>query len=590
MTDGLQVATPAASSELAVRTEARRAAETADRSAAQRSALGQFFTPAPIASLLAGMFDPPAGPTRVLDPGAGVGSLTAALVDRAMVAGWAVGLDVTAVEVDRDLLGALTATLHECTQVSSSVTARAVSADFVEWACQRLDGGLFAPPHRGFDLAILNPPYQKLATSSAVRRMLSGVGIEVTNLYAAFVALALALLNPGGQLVAITPRSFCNGPYFRAFRRELIESSALRRIHLFEARDKAFRDTGVLQENVVVHLVKGAPQAAVTISTSPGSGEEDVHEERVPFAHVVRPDDPDAFIRIISGDPAVAVATRMAGLECSLSGAGAAVSTGRVVDFRVREHLRESVDHGTVPLLYPHHLRAGRVQLEGPRRKKPAAIAVNRTTQKMLLPAGNYVLVKRFSSKEERRRVVAAVLEIDALGSAEVAVENHVNVFHRDGTGLPLDLAWGIAAYLNTTAVDVFFRQFNGHTQVNATDLRSLNYPTMGQLETLGAAARETEHTQAAIDALFDRYVPAAARWPQVVGDRLDTTQVARLLGVSRQALAKRQHTGSLLGFGKRTQAGASRSQVVGVMPWARSSTLRTFSVGVLGRLSTTST
>ena len=212
MTDGLQVATSAASASLAVRTEARRVAETADRSAAQRSALGQFFTPAPIASLLAGMFDPPEGPVRVLDPGAGVGSLTAALVDRAVIEGWAVDLDVTAVEVDSDLLEALTETLSECTQAAPSITARTVRADFVEWSCRRLDGGLFVSHDMGFDLAILNPPYQKLATSSALRRMLSRAGIEVTNLYAAFVALALELLNPGGQLVAITPRSFCNGP------------------------------------------------------------------------------------------------------------------------------------------------------------------------------------------------------------------------------------------------------------------------------------------------------------------------------------------------------------------------------------------
>ena len=457
------------------------------------------------------MFDPPEGPARVLDPGSGVGSLTAALVDRAAVEGWTVGLDVTAVEVDRDLLGALNETLRECEQAAPSITAQAVSADFVEWACRRLDGGLFAPEDGGFDLAILNPPYQKLATSSAVRRMLSSTGIEVTNLYAAFVSLTLGLLNPGGQLVAITPRSFCNGPYFRAFRQALLENAAVRRIHLFEARDKAFRDTGVLQENVVIHLVKGAPQSAVTISTSPGSGEEDVHEEQVPFAHVVRSDDPDTFIRIISGDPAIALATRMSGLESSLACVGAAVSTGRVVDFRVREHLRESTQDSTVPLIYPHHLRSGRVRLKEPHRKKLAALAVNTITQKMLLPAGNYVLVKRFSSKEERRRVVAAVLEADDLRAAEVAVENHVNVFHRDGNGLPLDLAWGIAAYLNTTAVDMFFRQFNGHTQVNATDLRSLNYPTAGQLEKLGAAARETEHTQIAIDALFDHCVPTPA-------------------------------------------------------------------------------
>jgi len=511
MADGLRIAAPAAPTELTVGTEARRVAESAGRSEAQRSALGQFFTPAPIASLLASMFDPPAGPARVLDAGAGVGSLAAALVDRAVLEVWGVDLDVTAVEIDRDLLGTLTETMRACTQVSPSITARAMLADFVEWACERLEGRLFAPQDGGFDLAILNPPYQKLATSSAVRQMLSGAGINVTNLYAAFVALALGLLNPGGQLVAITPRSFCNGPYFRTFRQALLENAALRRIHLFEARNRAFRDTGVLQENVVIHLVKGAPQAEVTISTSVGSGEEEaVQEELVPFARVVHPEDRDAFIRIVSGDPAAAAATRIAELECSLSAAGAAVSTGRVVDFRVREHLRESVTDGTVPLLYPHHVRVGRVRLGGPRRKKPAALAVNSTTQKMLLPAGNYVLVKRFSSKEERRRVVAAVLETDDLGSAEVAVENHVNVFHRDGTGLPLDLAWGLAAYLNTTATDMFFRQFNGHTQVNATDLRSLNYPTTGQLLTLGAAARETEHTQAAIDALFDRHVPAS--------------------------------------------------------------------------------
>ena len=507
MTDGC-AAPLAASGLLAARTELRRVAETADRSAAQRSALGQFFTPAPIASLLAGMFDPPDGPVRVLDPGAGVGSLTAALVDRAVVEGWATDLDVTAVEVDRDLLGALSETLRECEQAVPQTTACAVSADFVEWACEKLNGGLFVPHDAGFDLAILNPPYKKLATSSAARRTLSRVGIEVTNLYAAFVALAVRLLNPGGQLVAITPRSFCNGPYFRPFRREMLRSSALRRIHLFEARDKAFRDTGVLQENVVVHLVKGAAQAAVTISTSAGTGEEDVREERVPFANVVRPDDPDSFIRIISGDPAVAAATRIASLESSLPGTGAAVSTGRVVDFRVREHLRESADEGAVPLIHPHHLRSGRVRLEESRRRKPAALAVNGVTRKMLLPAGNYVLVKRFSSKEERRRIVAAVLEANDLGTVEVAVENHVNVFHHDGAGLPLDVAWGIAAYLNTTAVDMFFRQFNGHTQVNATDLRSLNFPTVGQLHALGAAARETEHTQTAIDALFDRYVP----------------------------------------------------------------------------------
>jgi hypothetical protein len=77
-------------------------------------------------------------------------------------------------------------------------------------------------------------------------------GIETVNLYSAFVALALTLMQPGGQLVAIIPRSFCNGPYYRPFRAFLLRHAALRHIHLFASRTKAFKDDDVLQENVII--------------------------------------------------------------------------------------------------------------------------------------------------------------------------------------------------------------------------------------------------------------------------------------------------------------------------------------------------
>jgi adenine-specific DNA-methyltransferase len=39
---------------------------------------------------------------------------------------------------------------------------------------------------------------------------------------------------------------------------------------------------------------------------------------------------------------------------------------------------------------------------------------------------------------------------------------------------------------LNTTWLDGKFRLFSGHTQVNATDLRNLPYPTAEQLSNMG--------------------------------------------------------------------------------------------------------
>lgn len=495
---------------LVTRTEARRVRESGERNVERRAELGQFFTPLPVAALLASMFDTPEGEVRVIDPGAGVGSLTAALVSRATAEEWPGALHLHAVEMDEDLLPALKETLTECEQVSGWSTDLH-GADFIEWACDQLGLGLFTGEPDRFDLAILNPPYRKLNTGSRERRLLSAVGVEASNLYAAFVALSLRLLDDGGQLVAITPRSFCNGPYFKAFRKELLASAALRRVHVFESRDKAFRDTDVLQENVIVHMVKGARQDDVVISSSHGGGGDTVASRKVPFASVVHPDDTDAFIHVVPDECDGDVASRVRALTSELGRVGASVSTGRVVDFRVRDHLRMDPEARTVPLLYPVHLRSGRVRWPVLNGKKANGIVVNEETQPLLLPVGTYVLVKRFSSKEERRRIVATVLEVGDLDADHVAIENHINVFHDSNKGLPLDLAWGIATYLNSTIVDVYFRQFNGHTQVNATDLRSLPYPSIDQLTALGAAARGNEHEQSAIDAIVGRILPELA-------------------------------------------------------------------------------
>jgi hypothetical protein len=110
--------------------------------------------------------------------------------------------------------------------------------------------------------------------------------------------------------------------------------------------------------------------------------------------------------------------------------------------------------------------------------------------------------VRRFSSKEENRRIVASVVQTgDFAGAEMLGFENHLNVFHVGKRGLPEALAHGLAVFLNTTAVDENFRRFNGHTQVNATDLRLMRYPSREALITLGEwAMRCCERTQAMID------------------------------------------------------------------------------------------
>ncbi len=501
--------------DLVERTEQRRNDVSSLLDDKHRATWGQFFTPAPVADFLADLIDLPAeGSFSLLDPGAGVGSLSAAVAAKAVREESKAAIRIVAFEADEPLLPQLSETLRDCEETAAAggvaLTTDLRPVDFVAWASASLRGSVFATADR-FNACVMNPPYRKINSRGTDRLALESVGLKVTNLYAGFLGLGAALLEPGGQLSAITPRSFANGPYFLPFRRFFLERMRLDRLHVYERRGRVFADADVLQENVVLKATRSQERRVITLSVSEAHGDEPLSRE-VPHVSVVRPDDPMLFVHIPVDEADVRIAERVASLPATLDDLRVKVSTGRVVDFRARDHLLHDPDPDAAPLIYPSHLRQGRVcwpVLDG---RKPNALARNDETEGLLLPAEHYALVKRFTAKEERRRVVAAMFEPDDVPSPVVAVENHLNVYHRDGRGLPREIALGLVAFLNSSTVDTYIRQFSGHTQINATDLRLLRYPSLAQLTMLGGAADGADlGDQAAVDALVAAYVPAFA-------------------------------------------------------------------------------
>ncbi len=479
---------------LAEHTEARRVAATRRLNPAQRGELGQFLTPAGIAAFMASLFMARPETLSILDAGAGVGTLAAAVV--AAACEWDERprrIAVTAFEIDPMLAAQLRDTLAECEAKCEAIgvdfTARVIERDFIADAVALLAGDrLFSEsaPLGAFNCAILNPPYRKINSDSETRALLERVGIETSNLYTAFLWLATRLLSSGGEIVAITPRSFCNGPYFKPFRVEFLRTMSLRRLHVFESRDTAFGDDEVLQENIVLHAVKADERGNVLITSSDGPDDETVMTRTVPYAQVVRLGDADAFIHVVADEMEHRIGERMRGFASTLGDLGLTVSTGRVVEFRARELLREQPGANTAPLIYPVHFADGFIRWPLPSSRKANALALESNAAELLVPQGVYVLVKRFSAKEERRRIVAAAFDSADVAPGPVGFENHLNYFHCSGSGLPRTFAVGLAAFLNSTLVDAYFRQFNGHTQVNASDLRSLRYPNTAQLTALG--------------------------------------------------------------------------------------------------------
>jgi adenine-specific DNA-methyltransferase len=468
----------------------------------RRASLGQFMTPSAIAKFMASLFQRWPDNARLLDPGAGIGSLSEGFA-RQYLARKARGarLSITAYEIEPVLTGYLTEHLRTLAQDGEAadihVEHEVVERDFIREAAF---ASSFAA--RRYSHVILNPPYKKIGAASEYRKLLRLIGVETGNLYSAFLALAVSMTEEHGEIVAIVPRSFCNGMYFRPFRSWLLSQVALTHIHVFESRKRAFRDDDVLQENIIIRLQRGDSQGPVVISTSDDPTFKDYRERLIPFSEIVKPSDPERFIHVPTFE------TNGSGklFMHSLAELGLDVATGPVVDFRLRRHSHPMPEKGTIPLLYTHHFSGGKLQW--PREhKKPNALAVNEETKKWLMPKGWYAITKRFSAKEEKRRLVAYVVDPRKLPYELYGFENHLNVIHAGKQGISPDLARGIALFLNSTVVDLLFRNFSGHTQVNATDLRSMRYPTKDAIKEFGKwAAKQRNPSQEQIDQFVESF------------------------------------------------------------------------------------
>lgn len=462
----------------------------------RKSEMGQFMTPSTVARFMVSLFSSSnLHAVRLLDAGAGIGSLSGAFLDSIAAGDLASQhVEVVAYEIDDKLRNHLSRTLKEY-QGKLNLDVSVLSGDFIEEAVN-----LILKREKRFTHAILNPPYKKINSTSRHRLLLRQVGIETVNLYSAFVALTIELMQPGGHIVAIIPRSFCNGPYYRPFREIILSNTAIKHMHLFGARDRAFKDDGVLQENIIIVLERGVPQGSVVVSTSTDDSLTDTEINIHPFDRIVLPDDPEHFIHVPTSSEQNQLEISPL-IRASLIDIGLEVSTGPVVDFRLKPHLRQMPEHDTVPLLYPTHFSGQSIDWPKQGTKKPNAIFRNAETEKWLYPIGYYVVVRRFSSKEEKRRIVASIVYPATFNSAMLGFENHLNVFHYCKQGISQYLARGLSVFLNSTAVDKYFRRFSGHTQVNATDLRLLKYPTRDALTLLGIWAKtQGELTQQKID------------------------------------------------------------------------------------------
>ena len=440
----------------------------------QRKRYGQFFTSPNSAEYMAKMFtiDSTKASLSILDAGAGTGVLTVALIEQLHSAGYSGQFIVCCYETDDKVLPVLTANLCELAK-HFNVKYTIITNNFILEERK---------PEEMFDIVIGNPPYLKVSKDAPEALALPEVCYGAPNLYFLFWTKSIQKLRPDGELVYIIPRSWTSGAYFAKFRKYLFENCVITDIHIFDSREKVFDGENVLQETMIIKVKKTLviPEY-IHMTASSSSDFSDIRHYEVAYNAVVAP---NQYVFLVTNKEESKVLTSLNAFPDTPKSVGLAMHTGIVVDFRTREVLRDLPEEGSIPLFYSHHIRNGRVVW--PAAQEGEYMVTDR--KGLLQDNGNYVFVKRFTSKEENRRLQCGILlATDYPQYEHIGTQNKIN-FIKCSTA---EEAYGIYTLLNSSIYDNYYRILNGSTQVKSTEIKAMPVPSRDVIIEMGRQLME---------------------------------------------------------------------------------------------------
>ncbi len=465
----------------------------------QRKKIGQFFTPKKNAIFMANCLSLDHNKISLLDPGSGTGILSAAVCEKILHESTSpFSLSIVAYENDKKIQPLLKATLEACykklSEKKHKLTYKIESEDFLiknshyyqqsgQNYCEKDNGFLF-------DAVIANPPYFKIGKESLQSLASNEYVFGQPNIYSLFMIMSANMVRPGGDLVLITPRSFCSGYYYRKIREWFIKNTSFKKIHIFESRKRVFCEEKIQQETIIFHTIKQSPAIsnAVSISSSFDRKFELKNSFSISNSELIINRKYQSFIRLPSSRLEIAIIDIVDSWTKTLQDLGFNISTGPIVEYRNRESIKQGVfNKDSVPLLLMQNVGDDKIIWPYSETASQQGIEVNEKTLNYLLPIKNYVILRRVTSKEQKRRVCAATFAKDDFKDFKlIGLENHLNYIYKINSSLSIDEMVGLVTLLNSKIIDIYFRVLNGNNQVNATEMRTLPLPELDQIRIIG--------------------------------------------------------------------------------------------------------
>ncbi len=465
-----------------------------------KKTMGQFFTPVEIAALMGRYAESAKSSIKILDPGCGTAILACALVE-SLVENNNKLKDILLVvyETDRAIIPY---TKESIGYLSDWLKTKNIGLNYMVYTtdfilensnCLTYNGNLFSQANEQFDIVISNPPYFKLPIDDkraiAAKQVINGH----PNIYAIFMAISARLLKDNGQLIFITPRSYASGSYFKVFREYFFKIIEIEKVHLFVSRRDTFNRDKVLQETVILkgrRTSKINPMNKVQVNSSHGI--KDIHSPMVKCflqKELIDLNSNEKILYLPTSDFEEEVLNVFRNWSGNLNMYNIQISTGPVVAFRAWEYIHENYQNGAVPLaplFWLHNVK--QMNLEWPISKpdKGQYLKIQNESKSILIPNKNYVLLRRFSAKDDKSRLVAAPYFCSLIEAEYIGVENKVNYIYRPKGNLERSEVIGLCALLNSSLFDSYFRIFNGNVNVSATELREMPLPSLDVIKEIG--------------------------------------------------------------------------------------------------------
>ena len=451
----------------------------------ERKKYGQFFTSKETARFMAGLYNIPRNlsKVRILDAGAGTGILSCALLERMEQIEFVQSIELTCYENDNNILDLLKENLQAYKENSKKnihieiITDNYITSQYLEFnhmSCGNL---------KKYDFVIGNPPYMKISKDAPEAAAMPEVCYGAPNLYFLFAAMGLYNLTDDGEMVYIIPRSWTSGAYFKRFRQYFLTEGKLEYIHLFVSRNKVFDKEDVLQETIIIKAKKTyiVPEKVMITSSQSNSDFDNLTSLKVPYSLVVSGN--DFYVYLVTGEREVSVLERLNKFNKTLPDIGLKMKTGLTVDFRNREILRDVEEEGAIPLFYPQHIKQGEVKF--PIQKENEYVVASK--RGLIQDNKNYLSVKRFTAKEERRRLQCGVyLSKKYPQYKKISTQNKINFIDGLITEMSDCIVYGLYVIFNSTLYDEYYRILNGSTQVNSTEINAMPVPDLESIQEMG--------------------------------------------------------------------------------------------------------